>query len=128
MLAFVTIAILLTMALALFRALRGPTVFDRILAVSMISTKTTLLIAVVGFLFGRPDFLDIALLYALINFIGAIAVLKFYKYGSLGLASHLEAVPEPLDAVPGLASAPAASGSHGTESQGANKPAGKPAP
>lgn len=93
MLAFVTVAVLLTMALALVRALRGPTTFDRILAVSMVSTKTTLLVAVVGFLFGRPDFLDIALLYALINFVGAIAVLKFYKYGSLGLASRPEDAP-----------------------------------
>ena len=93
MLAFVTIAILVTMNLALIRALRGPTVFDRILALSMVSTKTMLLIAVTGFLLERPDFLDIALLYALINFIGAIAVLKFYKYGSLGLASQPEAVP-----------------------------------
>ena len=123
MLAFVTIAILLTMALALIRALRGPTVFDRILAVSMISTKTTLLIAVVGFLFGRPDFLDIALLYALINFIGSIAVLKFYKYGSLGLASHLEAMPGHLEAEPGPVNAPTAPGS-----PGADKPAGKPTP
>jgi len=109
MLAFVTLAILLTMALALIRALRGPTVFDRILAVSMVSTKTTLLIAALGFLFGRPDFLDIALLYALINFVGAIAVLKFYKYGSLGLASHLEAVPAPSES-----EAPAA-GEHGAK-------------
>ena len=122
MLSFVTIAILLTMAFALVRALRGPTVFDRILAVSMISTKTTLLIAVMGFLFGRPDFLDIALLYALINFIGAIAVLKFYKYGSLGLASHLEAVPGHLDATPGLADTPPT-----PDSQGADTQAGKPA-
>ena len=85
MLAFVTLAILLTMALALIRALRGPTVFDRILAVSMVSTKTTLLIAALGFLFGRPDFLDIALLYALINFVGAIAVLVAAPF--LGVAA-----------------------------------------
>jgi multicomponent Na+:H+ antiporter subunit F len=78
-------AILVTMALALFRAFAGPTVFDRILAVNMFGTKTTLLIAVVGFLMGRPDFLDIALVYALINFIGNVAVLKFVKYGDLGL-------------------------------------------
>ena len=69
-----------------------------------------------------PDFLDIALLYALINFIGAIAVLKFYKYGSLGLASHLEAVPGPLDAAPGPADTPPT-----PDSQGADTPAGKPA-
>ena len=43
-----------------------------------------LLIAVIGFLTGRPDFLDLALVYALINFIGTLAVLKFFKYGRLG--------------------------------------------
>jgi len=81
MFAVVTIALLATMALALLRGLLGPTVFDRILAVNTIATKTTLLIAVLGFLTGRPDFLDIALVYALINFIGSIAILKFFKYG-----------------------------------------------
>ena len=52
------------------------------------ATKTTLLIAVLGFLAGRPAFLDIALVYALINFVGTIAVLKFTKYGDLGLAGE----------------------------------------
>ena len=84
MFAAATIAILITMGLALIRALLGPTVFDRILALNMVGTKTTLLIAVMGFLTGRPEFLDIALVYALINFIGTIAVLKFTKYRSLG--------------------------------------------
>jgi multicomponent Na+:H+ antiporter subunit F len=83
MFAAATIAILITMALALIRALLGSTVFDRILALNMVGTKTTLLIAVLGFLTGRPDFLDIALIYALINFIGTIAVLKFIQYGTL---------------------------------------------
>ncbi len=80
----VTAAILVTMALALTRALLGPTVYDRVLAVNMFGTKTVLLIAVLGFLNGRPDFLDISLVYALINFIGTIAVLKFLKFGDLG--------------------------------------------
>ncbi len=80
----VTAAILVTMALALTRALLGPTVYDRVLAVNMFGTKTVLLIAVLGFLTGRPDFLDISLVYALINFIGTIAVLKFLKFGDLG--------------------------------------------
>ncbi|MCH6582226.1 MAG: monovalent cation/H+ antiporter complex subunit F [Gammaproteobacteria bacterium] len=79
-----TTAILVTMALALIRALLGPTVYDRVLAVNMFGTKTVLLIAVFGFLTGRPDFLDIALAYALINFIAIIAVLKFFEYGDLG--------------------------------------------
>ena len=75
-----SIAILITMALALIRALLGPTVYDRVLAVNMFGTKTVLLIAVLGFLGGRPDFLDIALVYALINFISVVAVLRFFEY------------------------------------------------
>lgn len=77
-------AILGTMALALLRASVGPTVFDRILALNMFGTKTVLLIAVIGFLTGRPDFLDLGLLYALMNFIGILAVLRFSKYGHFG--------------------------------------------
>ncbi len=80
------LAILVTMALALTRALLGPTVYDRILAVNMFGTKTVLIISVYGFLTGRPEFLDIALVYALINFISTIAVLKFFEYGDLGHA------------------------------------------
>lgn len=78
------LAVLVTMGLALTRALIGPTVYDRILAVNAIGTKTVIFIALHGFLTGRPDFLDIALVYALINFISTTAVLKFFEYGSLG--------------------------------------------
>lgn len=77
-------AILASMALALARAYLGPTVYDRILAVNAFGTKTVLLVAVFGFLTGRPDFMDISLLYALINFIGTVAVLKFFEYRDLG--------------------------------------------
>ena len=80
-----TLALLVAMALALARAFIGPTVYDRILAVNVFGTKTVLLIAALGFLAGRPDFLDIALVYALINFIGTIAIMKFFKYRHLGL-------------------------------------------
>mgnify|MGYP001812078617 CR=1 FL=1 len=75
----VTIATLVTMAMALGRALLGPTIYDRLLAVNMFGTKTVLLLSVVAFLYGRPDFLDLALVYALINFIGVIAVLEFIR-------------------------------------------------
>ena len=84
MFAATTLGILVTMALALTRAFLGPTVYDRILAVNAFGTKTVLLVAVFGFLTERPDFLDIALLYALINFVGTIAVLKFFEYRDLG--------------------------------------------
>ena len=75
----VMVAILVTMGLALTRAAAGPTIFDRIMALNMFGTKTVLLIAVIGFLTERPDFLDIALVYALMNFIGVIAVLRFSR-------------------------------------------------
>lgn len=78
-----TIAILVTMAMALTRALLGPTVYDRVLAVNIFGTKTALLLSVIAFLYGRPDFLDLALAYALINFIGVLAVLKFAQDYSL---------------------------------------------
>ena len=80
-----TAGILASMSLALTRALLGPTVYDRVLAVNTFGTKTVLLIAVLGFLTDRPEFLDLALVYALINFIGTIAVLKFFEFGDLGL-------------------------------------------
>mgnify|MGYP005997073987 CR=1 FL=1 len=79
-LAATCIAILMVMALALCRTLNSPTVYDRILGVNMFGTKTVFFIAAVGFLMGRPDFLDIAIVYALINFLGMVAVLRFFEY------------------------------------------------
>ena len=76
------IAILVTIALALCRAIMGPTVYDRIAAMNMLGTKTILLIAVIAFLSGQHDLLDIALVYALINFIGVVAVLKLVEQGN----------------------------------------------
>ena len=77
------LGVLTTMLLVLVRALKGPTVFDRILAANSFGTLTMLLIATYGFLTERPDFLDIALVYALINFIGTIAVSKFVYFKDL---------------------------------------------
>jgi len=74
------LTLLLVMAMALIRSFKGPTLYDRILAVNNFGTKTVLLIATVGFLDGRPDFLDIAITYALINFISIIGVLRFFEY------------------------------------------------
>ena len=72
-------AVLVAMALTIFRAIKGPTVYDRILAVNATGSLTVVLISVYGFMSGRPDFLDLALVYALINFIGVIAVLRFSR-------------------------------------------------
>lgn len=77
-----SVAILITMTLALIRAMLGPTVFDRVLALNMFGTKTVLLMCVIVFLVGRTDFLDLALLYSLMNFIGMVALLRFSEYGS----------------------------------------------
>jgi multicomponent Na+:H+ antiporter subunit F len=86
MFAVSAVAILSTMTMAIIRALRGPTVFDRALGVNMFGTATVLLIAVLGFLTGRPDFLDLALVYALLSFVGTIAILKYVRYADLGSA------------------------------------------
>ncbi len=75
-------AILVTISLALARAFLGPTLYDRILAVNMVGTKTVLLIAVFAVLSGRSDVIDVALLYALINFISVVAVLKLVEQGN----------------------------------------------
>jgi multicomponent Na+:H+ antiporter subunit F len=81
-------ALLVCMIMTMIRAVKGPTVFDRILALNSFGTKTVLVIAVVNFLGGRPEFLDLALVYALMNFIGTIAVLKFTHFG------HLAGIPD----------------------------------
>ena len=85
-----SLAILITMGLALVRALAGPTTYDRIAAVNMFGTKTVLLIAVLAFLSGRTDLLDIALVYALINFIGVVAALKLVTQGNFHSSDYDE--------------------------------------
>jgi len=84
MFAVAAIAIFVAMILVLVRLFGGPTLYDRVLATNIFGTLTVLLIGVFGFLTERPDFLDIALLYALINFVGTIAVLKFFRYRAIG--------------------------------------------
>ena len=72
-----TLAIFIVMIMAIARGIVGPTLYDRILAVNMFGTKTVLLISLLGFVMGRPEFLDIAIVYALINFISVIGVLRY---------------------------------------------------
>ena len=74
----------MSLTLALLRTALGPTAFDRVLAVNSIGTIVIIGIALHGFLMWRPEFVDISILYAIINFIGTIAVLKVFSTGSLG--------------------------------------------
>ena len=90
MFAAATLALLATLVLALARAVLGPTVFDRAQAANTIGTVAMLLLAVLGFLDGRPEFLDLAIVYGLLNVIGTIAVLKFFRRGNLGDAGDTE--------------------------------------
>lgn len=89
MLEFATGIILLAMFLALVSAIIGKTVYDKILAVNIFGTITVLFIAIFGFMTERPEFLDIAMVYALINFVTTIAILKFFEYGDMGRSSHI---------------------------------------
>ena len=85
MLLLVTTTLLAAMGLALIRAIKGPSVYDRILASNTFSTKTVLMVCVLGFLTGEAElYLDIALMYALVGFIVAVAVLKVSEFGDLG--------------------------------------------
>jgi len=88
-------ALLITIALALTRAALGPTVFERLLAANTIGTCSMLLLAVMGFLTGRPDFLDLAIVYGLLNILGTIAVLKYFRHGNLGDPGETEETSAP---------------------------------
>ena len=77
-------ALLLAIGLALVRAARGPTIFDRVQAANTIGTCAMMLLAAIGFLAGRPEFLDLAIVYGLLNVIGTVAILKFFRYRDLG--------------------------------------------
>lgn len=88
MLYVVAFALIVTMSLALIRALKGPSLYDRVLAVNMMGTKTVLLLAVVAYIVDRPDYIDLALAYALINFIGVFAVLEFFRTRRSAAVSH----------------------------------------
>jgi multicomponent Na+:H+ antiporter subunit F len=78
------------LALALTRAFLGPTVFDRALAANAVGTVAMLLLAVISFMGGRPEFLDLAMVYGFLNVVGTIAVLKYFRYGSLGEPGEAE--------------------------------------
>jgi multicomponent Na+:H+ antiporter subunit F len=91
MFAVAALALLVALGLALARAIAGPTVFDRALAGNSIGTLAMMMLAVLGFLDGRPEFLDLAILYGLLNIVGTIAVLKFFRYGDLGDPGESEA-------------------------------------
>ena len=78
-----TVAVILALTLAVIRAVRGPTVFDRVLAGNAVGTLAILLLIVVGFLTGRPEWIDIGLTYALLNLVATLAILKYFRYGDL---------------------------------------------
>lgn len=94
MFAAAALALLVTLLLAVARAALGPTVFDRLLAGNTVGTVAMLLLAVMGFLTGRPEFLDLAITYGLLNVIGTVAVLKYFRLGNLGDAGDAKPRPE----------------------------------
>jgi multicomponent Na+:H+ antiporter subunit F len=78
-----TMAVLVALILVVGRAVAGPTVFDRVLAGNSVGTLAIMLLAAIGFLTGRPEWLDIGLTYGLLNTIGTLAILKFFRHGDL---------------------------------------------
>lgn len=86
--------LIVSMVMMLGRLMGGPTLYDRLLAVNSFGTKTILFLCVFCFVIDRPDGVDIALLYALMNFIATIAVLKFFNYQNLGVSLLKEQMEE----------------------------------
>lgn len=80
--------VIVSMVMMLGRLLGGPTLYDRLLAVNSFGTKTILFLCVFCFVIDRPDGVDIAILYSLMNFIATIAVLKFFNYRALNVSLH----------------------------------------
>ncbi len=81
MFAVAMVAVLVSLALAMVRAVLGPSMFDRVLAANSTGTLAVLALALIGFVTGRPEFLDIGILYTLLNMIGTIAVLRYFHPG-----------------------------------------------
>jgi multicomponent Na+:H+ antiporter subunit F len=73
----------ITIFMALYRATVGPEVYNRVAAVNVIGTKTIVLLVLIGYIFERPLFFDISLLYALLNFIGTLAFAKYLERGEV---------------------------------------------
>lgn len=90
-----TVATVVALLLILVRLFLGPTLYDRVLAANAAGTKTVVLIGLIGFVTERPEWLDIALLYALVNFIGTLAILKFFRYRAIGDTSHRSVASPP---------------------------------
>lgn len=86
-------ALVVAITLVLVRGFLGPTVYDRVLAANTIGTLAVGLMAAHGFLNERPEFLDIALVYALLNVLSTLAILKFFRFGSLGDPEGIEPPP-----------------------------------
>ncbi|HJH29232.1 MAG TPA: cation:proton antiporter [Methanosarcinaceae archaeon] len=73
----ISVTIVLASVVSLYRGIEGPGVFNRIIAVNVIGTKTIVLLVLIGFIYQRPDFFDIALVYALLNFIMTVAATRY---------------------------------------------------
>jgi len=77
------LAVIAALVLVVVRVLKGPTLFDRVLAANSVGTLAIIFLAVLGFVNGRPEWLDIALTYGVLNLIGTLAILKFFRHGDL---------------------------------------------
>jgi multicomponent Na+:H+ antiporter subunit F len=78
----IAIYMIILIALPLYRLIKGPTVFDRIVGAGLIGVNSVLLLAIIGLGFDRLDmFIDLAIVYALLNFVGTIAAAKYLERG-----------------------------------------------
>jgi multicomponent Na+:H+ antiporter subunit F len=78
-----TLAVISALILVVIRVIRGPTLFDRVLAGNSVGSLAIILLSVLGFLNGRPEWLDLGITYGVLNLIGTLAILKFFRHGDL---------------------------------------------
>ncbi|MFQ6071393.1 MAG: monovalent cation/H+ antiporter complex subunit F [Methanosarcinales archaeon] len=81
----ISITIIITTLLCLYRGVYGPEMYNRLVAINTIGTKTIVILVLIGFIYERPFFFDIALVYALLNFIGTLAISKYVETGRLDI-------------------------------------------
>lgn len=94
MFAVAAIAVMIALTFTVVRAIKGPTVFDRLLAGNTVGTLSVILFAIVGFLYDRPYFLEVGLTYGMLNMVSTLAVLKFFRHGDLAYDAEVTADDE----------------------------------
>jgi multicomponent Na+:H+ antiporter subunit F len=79
----ISIFLAVLILISIYRALMGPTVSDRVIAINLMTTLVIAIIVLLAYFYDQPSFIDVAILYAMIGFLMTVAVVKYLEKGSL---------------------------------------------